>query len=304
MRINNVDLNLFIAFEVIYREKNLTRAAEVLNISQPAVSNTLRRMRESFNDPLFVRSPHGMQPTPVADSLIGEVREALRRLNNTLVSRESFDPEKARRTFHVRMHDLTAALLLPALMERIHRCAPNIVVRASTAGADVVQMLSKAELDLSIEPPTLVDPLLYYQPVLQEPYVCAMRKGHPLAQKKLTIKRYLELFHIDVSNTRDTASEVDMALHAQGVKRRIRSQLDSYLVAPDIVARTDLVATIPQMLAARYDLVIKPLPFDLPLLRLQLYWHKSVEVDPPNSWLRSQVLSLVNEMEPGSALYP
>lgn len=293
MRLNQIDLNLFIVFEVIYREQNLTQAAQVLNISQPAVSNALRRLRRAFNDPLFERMAHGMAPTPLSHSLIGQVREALWRLNNTLVDSDSFTPQTASRAFRIAMQDFTSALVFPGIMAALRQAAPNIVLETRIGEPDVVQALTTAALDLAIEPPVLLNPLLYHTPLIRDRFVCVLRWGHPLAKRPLTLERYLELLHVEAVAAPGRPEPVDLALHALGKRRRIRSRLASCPVAAGVIANTDLALTIPARLAAIYDLAVLELPFEVPMLELHLYWHKSVDADPANRWLRELVIGCV-----------
>ena len=296
MRLNQVDLNLFIVFEVIYREQNLTQAAQVLNISQPAVSTALRRLRRTFNDPLFQRVAHGMVPTPLSHSLIGQVREALWRLNNTLVEPEHFAPEATSRIFRVAMQDFTTALVFPGIMAALRQAAPNIVLEIRNNEPDIVQALTTAALDLSIEPPVLVNPLLYHRPLIRDRFVCLLRRGHPFAAEPLTLERYLELFHVEALAGPGRPEPVELALHALGKRRRIRSRLNSCAVAAEVIAGTDLALTLPARLARTYDLAMLELPFEVPPLELHLYWHKSVDADPANRWLRELVVGCVDRL--------
>lgn len=294
MRLSQVDLNLFVVFETIYAKRNLTRAAEVLCISQPAVSNALTRMRKTFNDQLFVSTPQGMVPTPVADNIIARVGEALQLLNASVQEADQFQPAQAQKVFRVSMNDLTEALLLPALGEILAQQAPGIRIESYYSNRrDVPQELAAGALDLAIDAPLINDPQLHHGPLMSEHYVCMLRRGHPLAGKTLTLDRYLELGHIHISSRREGLGHVDAALGKLGKTRNIQMRVQHYMVAPLIAMRTDLALTAPLGLVQGYDAIQLELPFQLSPLEWHLYWHRSADRDQANAWLREKLLQFM-----------
>ena len=291
MRLDKIDLNLFIVFEVIYREGNLTKSAGVLNITQPAVSNALARLRNTFDDPLFERQADGMKPTPYAENLIGPVREALWILNNGVIDNTSFTPETAKRLFKVSMSDLSSALILPTLIPILNRLAPGIVLEVQTINqSTVIDELSSSSLDFCIEAPVLLDQRLYHTPLLSDSFVCVVRNNHPVLDKKFTLDDYLSLEHIDTSLTPTRAGHIDTAIHGLGHKRKIKARLQNYLVAPKLVMETDMALTIPRRLAQLYNLSIVELPFSVSDMGLHLYWHKAKDLEPSHKWFRKLFL--------------
>lgn len=290
MRLNQVDLNLFVIFETIYAKRNLTRAAEVLCISQPAVSNALARMRKTFDDQLFVSTPHGMVPTPVAENIVGRVGEALRLLDASVQEGKVFDPATAQKVFRVSMNDLAETLLLPLLGDQLQRQAPGVRVESYfSSRREFGRELAAGRLDLAIDAPLVSDPQLLHAPLLSEPYVCFLRQGHPMAGQPLTQERYLALDHIHVSSRREGLGHVDTALNQLGLQRRIQMRVQHYLVAPQVARRTDMALTAPARLVRDETLLALPLPFPVPPLALHLYWHRGADGDHANTWLRRQL---------------
>jgi len=287
MRLDKIDLNLFKAFDTIYSERSLTRAGEILHVTQPAMSNTLRRLRETFNDQLFVRTTDGMLPTPVADNMIGRVREALQLLGSSLAEHDRFEPASSDKTFSICMGDHAEALFLPNILKQIEKLAPNIKLRSFAMPRQELPLeLANNNIDLAIEPPLLSDPQLLSTPILNDTYICVLRKGHPKANKPLDIDSYLKMSHLHLSSRRRGIGQVDLALKGLGKARKISMRAQHYLVAPLIIAETDLALSIPASLANRLGLSGVPLPFEVPPLQLHLFWHKSADNDPANQWAR------------------
>lgn len=294
MRLNQVDLNLFVVFDAIYTERNLTRAAEVLCITQPAVSNALGRLRNTLNDQLFVRTPQGMAPTPVAENIVGQVREALQLLNASVQEGDVFDPGVAEKTFSFSMNDVAEALLLPPLLERMQQEAPDIALTSYHVGRDdIPKELSSGQLDFAIDAPLISDPNLCHTPLMSESYVCLVRPDHPDVGNSLTMEQYMSLNHIHVSSRRSGLGHVDMTLNSLGYQRKIQLRVRHYLVAPQVVRHTNMALTVPLRVAQKANLKILELPFELPSLDWHLYWHKSADRDQANCWLRQSLLDLM-----------
>lgn len=291
MRLERIDLNLFIVFEVIYREANLTKAAKVLNITQPAVSNALARLRSTFDDPLFQRKADRMVPTPFAENLIGPVREALWLLNNGVAKQDSFDPAKTKKVIRIGLTEIAAARVLPLLLPALQQTAPGILldIRPLDSGT-LVEALTAAKLDLCIDTPMTPDQRISHTLLGQETYVCAVRSGHSNITAAPDLQQYLacDHLHCDYPAAPDA---VDHALNQLGLKRRIKTRLQYSLLTPALLQQSDLVLSLPSALARNYQLDTYPLPFTVMPLSLHLYWHKSVENDAANHWLRQLILS-------------
>lgn len=293
MRLNQVDLNLFIVFEAIYTEGNLTRAAEILCLSQPAVSNALSRLRRTFDDPLFIRSKRGMMPTPVAENIIGRVRDALLLMNSSLNEGGVFQPNISDKTYRISMSDLIAAMILPSLEGVITDKAPKLNLESyHVPRQDVIRELAVGGMDFVIDAPPLNDPQLCRASLLTEKYVCMLRKDHPFVGDRLTMSDYLNFNHIHVSSRRSGLGHVEIALNNLGERRNIQLRIQHYMVAPLVAMQTDLALTVPSGLVRQYDARILELPFELAEMELHLYWHKNKDADPANIWMRDQIIEI------------
>ena len=292
VKFNNVDLNLFRVFDTIYTESNLTRAGQILCITQPAVSNALTRLREVFNDELFVRTSKGMTPTPVAQNAIGSIREALDLLRTALMEGNTFHPESSCKSFRLSLADLAETLILPGLLKRVQAAAPHVSIDSDYLSYDdSVKELATGKLDFTVASPLLDKTQLNYALIIDDTYVCAVRPGHPVLRKKqLRLDDYLELSHIHLSRQKEHSThvdQVDQVLHKLGRERRISLWAQHYAMAPHIVQTSDLALTIPRAFAQQCNLSVMELPFAMPKLELYLYWHKSFEQDAASRWFRS-----------------
>ena len=290
-----LDLNLLNVFDVIYSERNLTRAADVLHLTQPAVSNALARLRASFDDPLFVRSAEGMSPTPVARGMIGRVRRALQLVDSCVKPSTRFAPATSDQTLFLSFLDSAEALLLAPLLSRMQDAAPNMTVRSFyVPRTDIPTELAAGTLDIAVDVPIVDDTNLVHEPLFSSESVCAIRPEHPSVRKRMTLRQYLGLGHVHVSKRRKGGGgTVDQALKKLGCRRRITTRVDSYAVAENIVARTDLACTMPRSLAEQSGLKVVPLPFEAPVTGVHMYWHKSADADPSSIWLRTLLCDLV-----------
>ena len=295
MRLDKIDLNLFVVLEAIYREGSVTRVAAQLNLTQPAVSNALARMRQTFDDPLFVRTPEGMKPTPVAESVIQDVREALTLLERSVEAGAQFDPMRSDRVFYLGMNDLAESLLLPRLREMLRVQAPNISITSYyVERRAAAEDLKAGVIDILIDAPISNSRELINEPLKSLPYVIAMRPDHSLSEQSVSVEDYLAMEHIHVSSRRKGRGQMDLALHALGFSRRVSMRVQNYLVAARITEETDLLWTVPRVLADTLPLVTKELPFDVDPLGWQLYWHKQADADPGSQWMRQLIRDLVN----------
>ena len=299
MNLKETDLNLFIAFDVIYTEKNLTKAGQVLGITQPAVSNALSRLRELFGDDLFIRTSKGMIPTPVANQIIKDVRSALSLIQNTISETEKFDPSIAEMTFKISIGDSSEYRLLPLLIKELAEIAPKIKVETYlTPRKDAPRELASGTIDFSIDPPVHSDPHLRHEKIYEEDYVMIVRKDHPILNlKEITIEDYLKLSHIHISNRKTGLGHVDMALYRLGLSRDISLRAQHFLVAPYIVEQSDLAITTTKGFAVDRDLAWRELPFEIEPLILHLYWHEAKDSDPSTKWMKDLMLKTYGRLQ-------
>ena len=297
MKLSNIDLNLFVVFDAIYTEGNLTRAGEIIGITQPAVSNSLSRLRTLFNDPMFVRTADGMVPTPVSQNIVGSVRQALGLIRSSVQESETFDPLASDKRFRVSMTDLSQSIILPFLFSRIKTEAPKVSVDCyHVRRRDMNIELASGNLDLAIDIPLSPDPQIRQAPLFSHPQVAVVRKNHPVVQDKLDLATYLNIHHIHISSRRGGLGQVDLTLGKMGKRRHIALRTQHYLATPELVSRTDLALTVPQVfaeyLASRLPVKYMELPFEVPKLETYLYWHESTDRDQANKWMRETVLNL------------
>ena len=299
MKIKDTDLNLFIAFDVIYTEKNLTKSGQVLGITQPAVSNALARLRDLFNDELFIRTSRGMIPTPVANQLIGDIRNALSLIQNTISVSEKFDPSTAEMTFKISIGDTSEYRLLPLLIKELAEIAPRVKVETYlTPRKDAPRELASGAIDFSIDPPLQSDQHLKHEKIYQEDYVMIVRKDHPILDKeKITIEDYLDLSHIHISNRKTGMGHVDMTLYKLGLARDIYLRAQHFLVAPYIVEQSDMAITTTKGFAVDRNLAWRELPFDIDPLVLHLYWHENNDNESSSKWMRDLMLKTYGKLQ-------
>jgi DNA-binding transcriptional LysR family regulator len=280
-----IDLNLLTSLDALLAEQNVTRAAKRLGRSQPAVSHALRRLRDLLDDPLLVRDKAGMAATPRALALRGPVRAALDAAEVVLRSKPVFDPATAARTFTVSMADQGSFLLLPPLVERLAREAPGIRIEVRPASH---QLLDDCELATGVfepAPPGIEETQLWH-----ENFVCLLRKGSAGARGPFDRKRYLGLAHLVVAPRGAPGSYVDDLLARTNERRTVALRVPHFLVAPYVVAATDLVWAAPESIARVFveqlPLVAREMPVRLDGFTITMRWHTRMDRDPGLAWLR------------------
>lgn len=298
MNLNKVDLNLFIVFDAIYTEANLTRAGQIVGITQPAVSNALARLRETFNDPLFVRTAQGMVPTPMAQNIIGPVRNALQLLRVSVQESRTFTPQQANKTYRISMTDLTEAVILPPLFQRLRRLAPTVQIESFLSKRrETTKELAAGRLDFAVDAPLNTDTQVRHVKLMEDRYVCALRQGHPLAKEKISLDEYLSLTHIQISSRRSGLGYVDLSLGKMGLQRKVALRSQHYMMASTVLQNTDMAMTVPERFARRHGLHYVQLPVnDVPSLETHLYWHESTDQDPANRWMREQIIEIAQQI--------
>lgn len=299
------DLNLLRVFDEVMAERNLTRAARNLAITQPAVSNALRRLRESLGDDLVRRSGAGVEPTPRALALWPAVRDALRQLQHTLAPGE-FDAATADTTFLLAMADATAAELVPGLVRIVEAEAPSISLRVlPLTTRDPRPMLESEEVDMAIGyfPAVIADLTTRNQSDAGVPfgtqrlyageYVCVMRRSHPLAETPLTLDGFCAARHLLVTFSGRPYGFIDQTLAAMGRQRRIVATVNQFLTAGRVVASSDLLTVLPRhfvRVASIEHLLLRELPFDQPLVHVDAVWHRRAQYGHAHDWLRRALL--------------
>ncbi|WP_053158538.1 LysR family transcriptional regulator [Pseudomonas protegens] len=290
--LSRLDLNLFRVFEVVYQERNLTRAASVLHLSQSAISHALARLRAQLDDPLFVREGYGVAPTPLAKQLAPGIQDALSGLRRSLNPAQAFDPLRDRRRFTLNMPEQLEPVILPLILAHLNRVAPHLEVRSTSVHwADLKLEMIAGRIDLAIELSRLTDP---QQQLLLQDSFCVM--AGPGFSGELTVERYLAAEHVAVTSRRRGICVEDLALGHLGVVRRIRQHCQHFLTAAQLVAQGDGLLTLTrnnaQLINAGLGNRILDMPLTLPEVCLNLYWSKQVQNESANRWLREQLLEL------------
>ncbi len=304
LNFRTLDLNLLRVFDVVMAERNLTRAAERLSITQPAVSNALKRLRESVGEDLLTRAAHGVKPTPRAEALWPEVRSALGHLRDAL-SPDEFSPQTDAVTFRIAMADATAARFMPALVSHIEhsQALANVRVLPLTT-RDPSALLERGDADLAIGyfPETVAglggpggeSPLRHARLQAGE-YVCVMREGHPLARDPLTLDAYCAARHLLLNLAGRSHGLVDQALASLGRERRVVLTVNQYFTAGRVVANSNLLTVLPAFFVDstgyREQVVTRPLPFDLDGLDISMLWHQRNDRVSSHLWLRDRLLA-------------
>ncbi|OWW21206.1 LysR family transcriptional regulator [Noviherbaspirillum denitrificans] len=301
MKLNSLDLNLLLVFDAILRTGTVTRAADDVGITQSSMSNALSRLREYFNDPLFVRTQGRMEPTPLAQSLAGPVQDSLRQLRDALEDKRHFDEKVSERNFRICMSEIAQRIFLPPLLTHLATCAPGVTLTTVDMSPEHAQeALPTGEVDLAIGYFADLGPNFFGQRLFQEHYVVLARKKHPLIGETLTLDAYLDAVHISYLPAAASHSTLDQLLDKEfalrGVRRQVGLCVAHSLGLSTIVAQTDLMLTVPSRLAQAFsdtfDLQVMPLPVEIPPIDIKQHWHSRYHHDPANRWLRAQFLKL------------
>jgi len=298
-----LDLNLLRVFDVVMVERNVTRAAERLAMSQPAVSNALRRLREATGEELFVPGPTGVLPTEQACALWPAVQQSLGRLRDVF-DPQAFDPIEDERIFSLAMADATAAVLVPPLIERLDGERSKVGIRVEPLTTrDPRPQLDRGAADAAIGFfPDVARALAasggqgeaVLEPMYECEYVCVMRRGHPLAARPaLTLDDYCDASHARVSFAGRTHGFVDEALSRLGRSRRIQLLINHFSTAARVVSQSDLLSVFPRsyvpVSGVADALLARPMPFEMPRIEVGLLWHRRHERDPAHRWMRELV---------------
>ncbi|MFT3799951.1 MAG: LysR family transcriptional regulator [Burkholderiaceae bacterium] len=307
MNFRTLDLNLLRVFDEVMAERNLTRAAKNLSMTQPAVSNSLRRLRDALGDDLVVRSGYGVVPTQQALKIWPAVREALSSLRGILQPDE-FDPTRGNTSFTLAMADATAALLIPPMVYLIESEAPGVTLRVLPLSTrDPRDLLESSEIDAAIGyfPVALAESALDSaqhggpdslgsERLYEGHHLCVMRHDHPLAGKPLTLDEFCAAHHLLVSFSGRAFGFVDQALAAIKRSRRVVLTVNQFFTAGRVVANSDLLTVLPEHFISatgfRDKLAIFPLPLDVPSVHVDMLWHRRHENRPAHRWLRDAVL--------------
>ncbi|MDA0774961.1 MAG: LysR family transcriptional regulator [Proteobacteria bacterium] len=292
MKISTFDLNLFVILNAIYTEGSLTKAAEVVGITQPAVSNALSRLREKFNDDLFVRTGSGMVPTQKTENIINDIQSALALMQQSVNEPDTFDAENTTRTFKLSLGDISEGRVLPYIMKEIDQNAKNISVGSyAYKRSDQVHALATHNLDFVVDPVIPASDEINSYKVFEDDFVVIHREDHPLSKiENPTIDDILSQGHLHVSSRKRGLHLIDVELDKIGYRRNVALRCQHFLIAPTIVNSTDLVLFATRSFAKAHNLPFVEIPAKIPSMEYFLIWHKSDEGDGGHIWMKDLII--------------
>lgn len=300
MDLRQIDLNLLVIFNQLLRDRRVSLTADKLGLSQPAVSNALKRLRVLLKDDLFVRTARGMEPTPYAMHLIEPIAYALGTLESALNQRDTFNPSTSERVFTLSLTDIGEIYFMPTLMKALAKAAPR--VRISTLRHNEGHLredMESGNVDLAVGLLPGLTTGFFQRRLFKQRYVCIFRKGHPKAKNPITLEQYKSLSHVGVTSVNTGHGEVDEWMLKKGIQRQMQLQVPHFVAVGHILQNSDLIATVPERFAQRceapFQLVTSPLPVKLPDIAINLFWHGKYNRDPANMWLRQLMVDLFTD---------
>lgn len=311
MDARTIDLNLLRVFDALMEDRNLTRAGFRLGLSQPAMSHALSKLRVLAGDPLFVRVPSGMKPTDHALQVAPSVREGLRLLASALEGEATFDPQVGQRQFQLLLSDIGEQVYLPRLMQHLGQVAPGVSVRVLNRPREAYAsafFAGEADLAIGVLPGLMAG--FYQQRLFSDDYVCLVREGHPRIGTSLSVAQFVEESHVVIepggstyvgaNHNTSTSTLIEQCLTREGIRRRIAVRVPHFMVVPEVVRSSDLIAAMPSYVIrhtqSRPGLKMLPFPFAVESFQIKQYWHERNHNDPGNRWLRSIIQGLFSGM--------
>jgi DNA-binding transcriptional LysR family regulator len=303
--LHHFDLNLLVAFDLLMQEQNVSRAAERMFVSQSAMSHILQRLRQQLDDPLLVKTPAGMKPTERACALVDPVRAVLRDVERLIRAPEDFDPASSHRRFVIAATDYMDFLVAPPLIERIAWQAPSIDIHIKRTEVPFPENeLESGELDVVLGFEAILKPASYLNcdKLFEDRMTCLTSKGYPRNRGgQLSLEEYVASKHMLISRTGTRLGVIDEWLAERGLERRIALIVPHFLSAPFIVAKTDMLLSLPLRIAEQFirlaPLQIVPVPIDLPAYDLVMVWHPLRKKDSAHRWLREQILAVCRALD-------
>lgn len=306
MDLHSVDLNLLVVFQHLYNARRVSRVAETLGVTQPAISNSLARLRKLFNDELFIRTSRGMLPTPMAIELAEPVAAALDALHGVFNRELAFDPATSQRAFQIAMTDIGEVHFLPKLMHALGERAPGITISTvRNTAVNLQEEMAAGQVDLAVGHLPDLTTEFFQRRLFRQKYVCMFRPGHPLDRptKSRTARMALEDFEhaeqVMVVAAGTGHGRVDDFMARAHVQRNIRLRVPHFVALADILHATDLIATVTEKFAQRsaqhFGLRYVDHPLDLPDVQINLFWHARYHREPASQWMRALLFELFSE---------
>jgi DNA-binding transcriptional LysR family regulator len=300
MDLGNFDLNLLVVLHTLLLERSVSRAARRLNLSQPALSASLKRLRTALQDPLLVRDGLHMVPTPRAEQLMEPLRSILGNIENLVASPEAFDPKQVQRTVRIGTNDYGAFILIPKLLKRWQAIAPGIDVEVWEIAKDATESIADPSIDLLISDSWSLRECPCQEVLFAESFTCLVRQNHPRIQSTLSLENYLAEEHVLVSPRGRVLGNVDAVLSEQGLQRRVRLTLPHVLAVPAAIAATDCLVTLATRIAGRlatdYGLRQLPPPIPLEAFNISMAWSTRKANEPVVRWLRAELKAVTTHL--------
>ena len=296
------DLNLLPIFVALMEERSVTRAAERMGMTQPALSNALARLRAMLQDQLFIRERYGVQPTPTALELAPVIAEALARLDGAVLGQQGFDPAKAERLLTIAPNGYVEYVMMPAIIAKIEQVAPRVRLRLIPYGNDlldtgVVSGTTALVLGRIVDPPEN----LIVQHLLDDGLACVVRSGHPDIGDGITREQFTKLKHVNVVPPGHMRAGLFQVLDQQKLKREVAVSVPDFFAVSEMVAVTDYCATLPKLICRRLarnpQLKVLPAPVDLGTFPVEMAWHVRYRHDPAHRWLRTLISDVAVDLQ-------
>jgi DNA-binding transcriptional LysR family regulator len=309
VELSDIDLNQLVLFQHLMVERRVSKVADKLGLTQPAVSNTLAKLRRQFGDELFVRTGAGMMPTPFAEQLAEPIGYALGMIHSGLNQHSRFEPASVKRSMTIGMTDIGEIVFLPALVERLRRDAPGISLATVRITATTLRDdMEAGKVDLAIGPLPQLKAGFFQRRLFRQRYVCLFRKGHALDRKRVSLADFKAAEHLIIVSAGTGHGKVDDLIRRAGVERTVRLTIPHFVSVGPLLRRTDMVATVTERLAESlaepFDLTFRPHPIDLPEVAINVFWHAKVHRSPAHQWLRGVVFDLFGAAAESGAARP
>ena len=300
MELSEIDLNQLVLFQQLMVERRVSKVADKLGLTQPAVSNTLAKLRRLFADDLFVRTPTGMMPTPFAEQLAEPIGYALGMIHSGLNQNTRFEPASVKRAVTIGMTDIGEIVFLPALVERLRQEAPGVMLSTvRTTATNLRDDMEAGKVDLAIGPLPQLKAGFFQRRLFKQRYVCLFRQGHALDRKRLSLADFKAAEHLIIVSAGTGHGKVDELIRRAGVERSVRLTIPHYVSVGHLLRGSDMLATVTERLAESlvepFDLRFLSHPVDLPEIAINVFWHAKVHRSPAHQWLRGVVFDLFGE---------
>ncbi len=297
MELADIDLNQLVLFQHLMAERRVSRVAEKMGLTQPAVSNTLAKLRRQFGDDLFVRTPTGMVPTPFAEQLAEPIGYALGMIHGGLNQHRRFDPASVKRSVTIAMTDIGEIVFLPELVDHLRRTAPGLSLSTvRTTATNLREDMEAGQVDLAVGPLPQLKAGFFQRRLFRQRYVCLFRRDHPLDAKRLSLAAFKAAEHLVIVSAGTGHGKVDELIRRAGIERNVRLTVPHFVSVGHLLQRTDMLATVTERLAQRlaepFGLTFRPHPVELPEVAINVFWHAKVHRSPAHQWLRGVVFQL------------